>query len=82
MPKLTIIANVKAKSDKIDFVKRELEKLIPTTRAENGCLQYDLHQDNNNPGHFLFFENSDTRTAHTAAQRTHPPSDTPRQQTT
>ena len=61
MPKLTIIANVKAKSDKIDFVKRELEKLIPTTRAENGCLQYDLHQDNNNPGHFLFFENWESR---------------------
>ena len=57
MSKLTIVANIKAKSDKIDLVKTELEKLIDITRAEEGCLQYDLHQDNENPAHFLFYEN-------------------------
>lgn len=57
MPKLTIVANIKAKSDKVDLVKAELEKLIDTTRTEEGCLQYDLHQDNKNPAHFLFYEN-------------------------
>lgn len=61
MPDLTIVANIKAKSDKIDLVKAELEKLIATTRAEEGCLQYDLHQDNDNPAHFLFFENWTSR---------------------
>ena len=30
MPKLTIVANIKARSDKIELVKAELEKLIPT----------------------------------------------------
>ena len=61
MSKLTIIANIKAKSDKIDLVKRELEKLIDITRAEEGCLQYDLHQDNENSAHFVFYENWESR---------------------
>jgi len=57
MSKLTIVANITAKSDKIEFVKGELEKLIDITRAEEGCLQYDLHQDNEKPAHFMFYEN-------------------------
>ena len=61
MSKLTIVANIKAKSDKIDLVKAELEKLIPITRAEEGCINYDLHQDNGNPAHFLFYENWESR---------------------
>ena len=61
MSKLTIVANIKAKTDKIDLVKAELEKLIDITRAEEGCLQYDLHQDNENPAHFMFYENWESR---------------------
>ncbi|MFC1233419.1 putative quinol monooxygenase [Vibrio sp. F74] len=57
MTKLTIIANIVAKSDKIELVKSELLKLIETTRAEEGCINYDLHQDNDNLAHFQFFEN-------------------------
>ena len=61
MTKLTLIANITAKADKIDLVKAELEKLIAPTRAEQGCINYDLHQDNENPAHFMFFENWETR---------------------
>ena len=61
MPRLTIVANIRANPDKIDLVKAELEKLIPITRAEEGCIQYDLHQDNENPAHFLFYENWESR---------------------
>jgi len=61
MAKLTIVANITAKAGKIDLVKAELEKLIDITRAEKGCIQYDLHQDNENPAHFLFFENWESR---------------------
>lgn len=61
MSKLTIVANIVAKSDKIDLVKAELEKLVPITRSEEGCLQYDLHQDNESPAHFLFYENWESR---------------------
>jgi len=57
MAKLTIDANIKVKADRIDLIKAELEKLIDITRAEEGCINYDLHQDNENPAHFLFYEN-------------------------
>ncbi|MDV7145859.1 putative quinol monooxygenase [Tropicimonas sp. TH_r6] len=61
MSKLTIIANIKANPEKIDLVKAELLKLIDITRAEAGCINYDLHQDTENPAHFLFYENWETR---------------------
>lgn len=61
MTKLTIVANIKANEDKIELVKSELLKLIDTTRAEKGCINYDLHQDNNNPAHFMFYENWESR---------------------
>lgn len=58
---LTIVANIHAAADKADLVKAELEKLVAPTRAEEGCLQYDLHQNNDDPAHFLFFENWESR---------------------
>jgi len=61
MKSLTIIANIKAKPDQIEFVKTELLKLIDLTRSEKGCLDYILHQDNNNPSHFLFYENWESK---------------------
>ncbi len=56
MPNLTIVASIHANPDKIELVKSELEKLIAPTLLEAGCIQYDLHQDNDDPSHFLFFE--------------------------
>ena len=56
LSQLTIVANIKSHPDKIDFVNSELEKLVPLTRAENGCVCYDLHRDNENPAHFMFYE--------------------------
>ncbi len=61
MTRLTIVANIIAKADKIELVKAELLKLIEITRAEEGCINYDLHQDNENPAHFMFYENWETR---------------------
>ncbi|NIA68597.1 antibiotic biosynthesis monooxygenase [Pelagibius litoralis] len=61
MASLTIVANINARADKVELVKAELQKLIVITRAEDGCIQYDLHQDNENPAHFLFFENWESR---------------------
>ncbi|EFO34027.1 antibiotic biosynthesis monooxygenase [Roseibium sp. TrichSKD4] len=61
MTKLTIVANIKANPEKIELVKAELLKLIDITRAEEGCINYDLHQDNENPAHFMFYENWESR---------------------
>jgi len=61
MAHLTIVASIQAKADKVQLVKTELEKLVSITRAEKGCVQYDLHQDNENPAHFMFYENWESR---------------------
>ncbi|MGD1904851.1 MAG: putative quinol monooxygenase [Leptolyngbyaceae cyanobacterium] len=61
MSKLTIIGKIEANPDRIEFVKTELLKLIPITLKEAGCIQYDLHQDNDNPALFLFYENWESR---------------------
>ncbi|EGA71586.1 antibiotic biosynthesis monooxygenase [Vibrio sinaloensis DSM 21326] len=61
MSKLTIVANIIAKKDKVELVKSELIKLIEPTRLEEGCIDYDLHQDNENPAHFVFLENWTSR---------------------
>ncbi len=61
MPQLTIIANIHANPDQVDLVKTELEKLIPITRAEKGCVNYVLHRDNDDQAHFMFYENWESR---------------------
>ena len=61
MTQLTIIANIHANPGQTELVQAELEKLIPITRAEAGCIQYDLHRDNTNTAHFMFFENWESR---------------------
>jgi quinol monooxygenase YgiN len=58
---LTILAQINAEPGKEALVHSELEKLVPITRAEAGCLQYDLHVDNENPGFFVFYENWENR---------------------
>ncbi len=58
---LTIIANIHAAPAAIELVKAELEKLIPITRSEAGCVQYDLHQNDEDPAHFTFYENWESR---------------------
>ena len=61
MTTLTIVANIIAKPNSVELVKAELLKLIDVTRAEEGCINYDLHQDNENPAHFVFYENWESR---------------------
>lgn len=58
---LTIVARIEAKPNSVEQVKSELIKLIEPTRKEKGCIQYDLHQDNQQPEIFLFFENWESR---------------------
>ncbi len=58
---LTILAQITAAEGKADLVRAELEKLIPITRSEAGCIQYDLHVDNENPGFFVFYETWESR---------------------
>lgn len=53
---LTIVATITAVKGEEDFIAKQLNSLVEPTRAEKGCIQYDLHQSNEDPAVFLFFE--------------------------
>ena len=53
---LTIVANIHAKADRIELIRSELMKLIDITRAEDGCLAYDLLDVEGEEGSFVFVE--------------------------
>lgn len=53
---LTLVVHILVKEAYRDEIKAELLKLISPTRGEEGCIAYDLHQDNDNPNLFLFHE--------------------------
>ena len=61
MTTLTIAANIIAKQSHIQLVKNELLKLIEITRLEDGCINYDLYQDNENKTNFMFYENWESK---------------------
>ncbi len=54
---LTVVAEMVAKPGKEDELKRRLLSLIEPTRKEDGCVQYDLHQNTDETGRFVFYEN-------------------------
>lgn len=57
MSVITVVAKLAIKEGHLEAVHAELLKLIEPTRQENGCLEYRLHQDNNDPAVFIFYEN-------------------------
>lgn len=54
---VTVLATIIAKAGKEEELKKELLSLIGPTHCEEGCINYDLHQANDDPTHFFFFEN-------------------------
>jgi len=61
--KLTIIAFIKAKAGMEDKAKQELMALVGPTRAENGCIDFDLHQVTDDKALFMFYENWTSKAA-------------------
>lgn len=56
MSELTIIATITVDPAKGAIMRPLFEALIVATRAEIGCIRYDLHHDNQDPSQFLFYE--------------------------
>jgi quinol monooxygenase YgiN len=54
---LTVIAHIRAKPGQESRVRQVLQELLPPTRAEAGCINYDLHQSQTDPALFVFYEN-------------------------
>ena len=51
-----IVAEVLAKLDCDDALRAELLKMIAPSNAEPGCRQYQLHEDRERKGRFVFIE--------------------------
>jgi quinol monooxygenase YgiN len=56
MSKLTIVARLVVKKEAMESVKIELLNLIGPTKNENGSIDYNVHQDNDDPNVFVFYE--------------------------
>ena len=54
---LTVVARMTAKPGQEDELRRSLEALVPTTVAEDGCVNYDLNVAEDDPATFFFYEN-------------------------
>ena len=54
---LTVIAHLRALQGQTEETKAFLLGLIEPTRTEPGCVEYWLHQDNDDPAEFTFYEN-------------------------
>jgi quinol monooxygenase YgiN len=54
---LTVLARITAKSGMESQVRDVLLSIVNPSRNDPGCLNYDLHQAQENPALFLFHEN-------------------------
>jgi quinol monooxygenase YgiN len=54
--KVYVVARMTAVPAKVEAVKELLLGLLPPTRQEEGCLRYDLYQNQSNSLEFTFIE--------------------------
>ena len=53
---IRVVARFAAKPDRVQDVKRILSELVDPTRAEDGCITYELLQNTQDPTDFTFVE--------------------------
>lgn len=56
MSELFIVVGLRAKSGKEDELRKDLIAVVEPSRAEEGSLSYDLYEDKDSPGLFVFVE--------------------------
>ena len=56
MSEVTILAHFRAKPGQEARLLRELKRLPEPTRAEAGCITYELHESQSDPAAFVFYE--------------------------
>lgn len=59
--KVTVIAFHRAQPGKEDALREALLALCGPTRAEKGCINYDLHVSADDPGLLVFHENWESK---------------------
>jgi len=53
---IKVVAHIKAKPETIDSTRELLKSLILPTRIEQGCITYELYQNEADPTDFTFIE--------------------------
>jgi len=61
--KLSLVAFLFARPGKEAELGRRLLALVERSRAEAGCINYDVHQSDDDPGVFVMYENWTGRAA-------------------
>ncbi|MFY0576304.1 putative quinol monooxygenase [Cystobacter fuscus] len=56
MSTLVVVATITAKAGQQEIVRSALERVVPPSRAEAGCLRYELHHDNSDTARFVMLE--------------------------
>lgn len=62
-PNVRVVARLVAEADKVEELKAVLSGLMEPTRVEEGCLQYELYQNQADPTDFTFVEEWASATA-------------------
>jgi quinol monooxygenase YgiN len=55
--KISVVATINAKAGMEAGVREAVMALVAPTRAEAGCINYDLHQSMDDPTVFILYEN-------------------------
>ena len=56
MTELNVVATIPVKPEAVDQVRAALQTLVAETRAEEGCISYDLYESAAAPGTFVTLE--------------------------
>ncbi|HEX6731862.1 MAG TPA: putative quinol monooxygenase [Pyrinomonadaceae bacterium] len=54
---VTVLARVQAKKGMEDQVRRQCLAMVAPSRADEGCIDYEVYQSTDDPTVFVFFEN-------------------------
>lgn len=55
--KVTVLARFKARKGMEEQLRQAIMACVAPTRAEAGCINYDLHQHADDPGALILYEN-------------------------
>lgn len=61
--KIVLIARLKVKNEMVSLAKKAALDLVPLSRAENGCINYDVHQAIDDETGFIWHETWENKKA-------------------
>ncbi len=61
-----LIVTLEAKPGQEQALKALLNSMVPPSRNESGCIEYRLHETDEHPGKFMFYEIWQNKAAHAA----------------